>query len=72
MVWALVRGDFIFGFMLLMGFAGGLRPGDFYGLRRRCLRFRTRDLIILLSAEFGDSDPKTARRGLARAQHVSG
>ena len=70
MVWALVRGDFIFGFMLLMGFAGGLRPGDFYGLRRRSLRFHTRGLFIVLSAELGDSDPKTARRGLARAQHV--
>ena len=68
-VWALVRGDF---FMLLIGFAGGLRPGDFYGLRRRSLRFHTRGLFIVLSAELGDSDPKTARRGLARAQHVSG
>ena len=65
-----MQGDIVFDFMLLIGFAGRLRPGDFYSLRRRSLRFHTRSSFIVLSAELGDSDTKTARRGLARAQNV--
>ena len=69
-VWALLRGHLRFCLVKLLGFAGGLRPGDMYGLRRRSILFLENVCYVIFSSELGDDDPKTATSGLGRAQHV--
>ena len=73
-VLAVLAGDVLFAAAVLLGFAGGLRQGDVTGLSRASLEFDDDEggLYVVLSEEVSacQAPPKTARRGLARDQHV--